>query len=69
MLCLVNPRTEILTRGSTYQAYLARSLTEKYSALSSHLDNTVREAIEDRQKLNQKMDGVKMQCLSSMMPC
>ncbi|CZT25028.1 uncharacterized protein RCC_10756 [Ramularia collo-cygni] len=40
----------------TYQAYLARSLTEKYSGLSTHLDNTVREANSENQKLNHKID-------------
>lgn len=53
----------MLTTDSTYQAYLARSLTEKYSALSSHMDNTVRVANDESQKLNQKIDGMR-----SLMP-
>lgn len=54
-----------MTLDSTYQAYLARSMTDKYSALNSHLDNTVREANDESQKLSQKIDGISLASLST----
>ena len=42
---------------STYQEYLAKTLTEKYGNLSLQMDNIINEANTEMDHLNQKMEG------------
>ena len=42
---------------STYQEYLAKTLTEKHINLGSQMDNIINEANSEMDRLNQKMDG------------
>lgn len=42
---------------STYQDYLAKSLTERYHELSCHLDNTIKDANENASHLEVKLQG------------
>lgn len=42
----------------TYQDYLARSLKDKYSILGAHLDNVIKEATTENNKLIARIDGL-----------
>jgi hypothetical protein len=42
---------------STYQDYLAKSLTERYHGLSAHLDNTIKGANSEMKNLEIKLRG------------
>lgn len=46
-----------LTSSSIYQEFLARSLTDKYSSLSSQMDKVINEANSEITKLRQKLEG------------
>ena len=49
---------KVLTYCSVYQEYLARSLTDKYSKLSSQMDNVIEEANGEIQSLRSQFEGV-----------
>jgi len=44
-------------RHSTYQEYLARSLTDKYSTLSGQMDKIIYDANSEIASLREKLDG------------
>lgn len=41
----------------TYQQYLTKSLAEKHQTLTTHLDNVVREANDENNKLHTRLEG------------
>jgi hypothetical protein len=46
-----------LTPSSNYQVFLGKTLTERYRIMSINLDSTLRQANEDSQRLNEKIDS------------
>ncbi|KAI6854738.1 hypothetical protein KC343_g7491 [Hortaea werneckii] len=49
------------TQEIVYQEFLARSLTDKYSSLSTHLDKVIHEANSEITGLREKMAGMHME--------
>ena len=47
----------ILTVGSVYQEYLAKSLTDKYGNLNVQMDKIINDANTELDSLNQKLAG------------
>jgi E3 ubiquitin-protein ligase CCNP1IP1 len=47
----------LLMMRSTYQEYLARSLTEKYSSLSNQMDKIIENANAQITDMGSKMEG------------
>jgi len=47
----------LLTSCSVYQEYLARSLTDKYSTLSSQMDNIIDSANSQINNMGTKLEG------------
>lgn len=50
---------------SVYQEFLARSLTDKYSSLSAHLDKVIHEANSEITGLREKLAGNLSVCLKT----
>ena len=55
---------KVLTFCSVYQDFLATSLTEKYSTLSSQMDKVIEDANSEISNLRGKLDGE--QCTQSL---
>ena len=53
----------MLTDGSVYQEYLAKSLTDKYGNLNVQMDKLVNDANTELDSLNQKLAGTSTQSL------
>lgn len=55
----------MLTVPSVYQEFLARSLTDKYSNLSTHMDKIINEANAEIMGLRDKLNGLQAPYLAN----